>query len=103
MTTILDQRPVEVPPVLHGRGNGGAPARRAVARWALRLFRREWRQQVLVLLLLALAAAGTTLGLALADNSLAPGYTRFTIMAPGQSLTADLDAFRKQFGAVDII
>ena len=34
-------------------GNGGVVARRAVVRWAWRLFRREWRQQVLVLGLLS--------------------------------------------------
>ena len=32
-------------------------ARRAVVRWAWRLFRREWRQQLLVLVLLTLAVA----------------------------------------------
>ena len=30
-------------------GNGGLGARRAVLRWAWRMFRREWRQQILVL------------------------------------------------------
>ena len=28
-------------------GSGGGPARRAIFRWSWRLFRREWRQQVL--------------------------------------------------------
>ena len=37
--------------------NGGVAARRAVVRWAWRLFRREWRQQFLVLALLAVAVA----------------------------------------------
>ena len=43
-----------------GRGwerRGGVAARRAVVRWAWRLFRREWRQQLLVLVLLTLAVA----------------------------------------------
>jgi putative ABC transport system permease protein len=43
-----------------GRGwerSGGVAARRAVVRWAWRLFRREWRQQLLVLVLLTLAVA----------------------------------------------
>ena len=35
--------------------DGGAPARRAVMRWAWRLFRREWRQQLLVLALIIVA------------------------------------------------
>ena len=37
------------------RGNG--PARRAILRWARRLFRREWRQQLAVLALLSLTVA----------------------------------------------
>ena len=37
-------------------------ARRAVARWAWRLFRREWRQQVLVLVLLTVAVAAAVFG-----------------------------------------
>ncbi len=36
----------------------GAPARRAIRRWAWRLLRREWRQQVLVLALLTVAVSG---------------------------------------------
>ena len=44
-------------PVLAGPAGGGVPARRAVARWAWRLLRREWRQQILVLALLTLTVA----------------------------------------------
>ena len=33
---------------LRGPRNGGVAARRAVVRWAWRMFRREWRQQILV-------------------------------------------------------
>ena len=40
-----------------GRG-GGVAGRRAVFRWAWRMFRREWRQQVVVLVLLSLTVAG---------------------------------------------
>ena len=43
-----------------GRGwerTGGVAARRVVVRWAWRLFRREWRQQLLVLVMLTLAVA----------------------------------------------
>lgn len=40
----------------------GAPARRAILRWALRLFRREWRQQTLVLVLLAVAVSAAVAG-----------------------------------------
>jgi putative ABC transport system permease protein len=45
------------------RGTGGGlPARRAVVRWAWRLLRREWRQQVLVVALLTLAVAAAVGG-----------------------------------------
>ncbi len=36
--------------------------RRAVLRWAWRLFRREWRQQLLVLALLTVAVAAAVAG-----------------------------------------
>src|SRR4051812_36032652 len=41
---------------------GDAAARRAVVRWAWRMFRREWRQQILVMLLLTVAVAGAAGG-----------------------------------------
>ena len=50
---------------------GGVPARRALTRWAMRMYRREWRQQVLVLALLTVAVA-TSIGLACAVYNLAP-------------------------------
>jgi putative ABC transport system permease protein len=46
-------------------------ARRAVARWAWRLFRREWRQQVLVLALLT-AGVAASIGFSLAAYTTAP-------------------------------
>ena len=49
MSTALRSRPATE------RLSGGAPARRAVVRWSWRLFRREWRQQILVLALLSVA------------------------------------------------
>jgi len=45
MSTVLRERPATP-----RASNGGVPARRAVIRWALRLLRREWRQQLLLLL-----------------------------------------------------
>ena len=57
MSVALAERPLVV-----GGGHGGMPARRAVLRWAWRLFRREWRQQSIVLALLLVAVAATTVG-----------------------------------------
>ena len=56
---LADTRPVD----------GGAPARRAVVRWAWRLFRREWRQQLLILALIVVAVAATIVGSAVATNT----------------------------------
>jgi putative ABC transport system permease protein len=41
------------------RRRNGVAARRAIVRWAVRLFRREWRQQVLLLALLTVAVAAS--------------------------------------------
>jgi putative ABC transport system permease protein len=60
---------VEDPPLVLGTGHGGMPARRAVVRWAWRLFRREWRQQSIVLALLLVAVAATTVGLGIGANA----------------------------------
>ncbi|HEY1918865.1 MAG TPA: hypothetical protein VGH27_25110 [Streptosporangiaceae bacterium] len=49
-------------PARAGRANGGAPARRAVIGWAWRMFRREWRQQSLILALIVVAVAATFAG-----------------------------------------
>ena len=62
-TALLD-------PIADARpSGGGAPARRAVIRWAWRLFRREWRQQFLILALITVAVAATIVGSAVATNN----------------------------------
>jgi hypothetical protein len=48
---------------------GGIVARRAVIRWGWRLFRREWRQQLLVLGLLTMAVAATIWGTSVVTNT----------------------------------
>jgi putative ABC transport system permease protein len=48
---------------------GGVPARRAMVRWAWRLFKREWRQQLLILLLVIVAVAAVVVGSAVATNT----------------------------------
>src|ERR1700690_2949869 len=57
--------------------DGGAPARRAVVRWAWRLFRREWRQQLLILSLITIAVAATIVGSAVATNDPQPASFGF--------------------------
>ena len=53
------------------------PARRAVVRWAWRLFRREWRQQFLILALITVAVAATIVGSAVATNNPPPKNSGF--------------------------
>ena len=91
-------------------GNGGAPARRAVIRWAWRLIRREWRQQVLLVLLITVAVAATIFGAAIGTNTPLPanagfGSAGYLVNLPGSDphLAADIAAIRAQFGQVDVI
>lgn len=88
---------------------GGAPARRAIRRWAWRLLRREWREQLLVLALLTVAVAATTVGLGLVVNVegteqgvFGTASSRLEIAAPGANGVAlDLAAARQRFGRVE--
>jgi len=94
-----------------GKGNGGAPARRAVVRWAWRLFRREWRRHVLVLAMLTVAVAATIVGLGTATNAselkadptFGTASTTITLRGSDPQLAADLDAIRAKAGAVDVV
>ncbi len=107
MTSVLQApRASKVP------DDGGVPARRAVIRWAWRLFRRQWRGQALVLALLTLAVAAAVGGAATAYN-LAPaaGNAQFgsanhalEFEEPDiQSLAADVAAAEEWFETIDVI
>ena len=105
MTTALRERPAQA-----GAGNGGVPARRAVIRWAWRLFRREWRQQLLVLALIVVAVGVTVVGAAVATDTPPPANAGFgtaqdmaTFGAAGPRLNSQIAALRQRFGRVDII
>jgi putative ABC transport system permease protein len=105
MSAGLLERPVEL-----AEGNGGAPARRAVVRWAWRLFRREWRQQLLILALLTIAVAATVLGAAIGTNTPAPHNAGFgtadhlvALSGADPRLDADLADLKRGFGTVDVI
>lgn len=82
--------------------NGGASARRAVTRWGVRLLRREWRQQLLVIALLTIAVAATCTGLAVATN--APPLPNTTWVLPGNDaqLAGDVAAVQQTFGAAAV-
>jgi putative ABC transport system permease protein len=90
--------------------NGGVPARRAVIRWAWRLLRREWRQQLLILALITAAVAATFVGSAVATSTPLPAGTGFgtatdmaTFPALSPHASARIAALRRRFGRVDVI
>ena len=92
--------------------DGGAAARRAVVRWAWRLFRREWRQQALVLGLLTVAVATAILFASGAYNttgaseaaSFGTANHRYVADRPDLStLPAAIAAAEQRFGAVELI
>jgi len=105
MTSTLAEPRTEKRP-----SGGGAPARRAVVRWAWRLFRREWRQQLLILALITVAVGATILGSAVATNNPPPKNSGFgtaqdsvsftTYDAHAASVVASLE---HRFGRVELI
>jgi len=109
MSTVLRERPAAPAPA-SGARNGGVPARRAVTRWAWRLFRREWRQQLLVLALITVAVAATLIGAAASTNNPPPANAGFgtardaaTFQAPDPHLASQIAALQQRFPPVDVI
>ena len=103
-TTVL------APPAAPHRNDGGAPARRAVVRWAWRLFRREWRQQLLILALITIAVAATIVGSAVATDNPPPKNSGFgtaqdsAFFATNDAHTASLITnLEHRFGRVEVI
>jgi putative ABC transport system permease protein len=105
VSTALRERPAPA-----GTGNGGVRARRAVTRWAWRQFRREWRQQLLVLALIVVAVAAVVVGATVAADTPPQANAGFgtatdlaTFQAPDPHLAAQIAALRQRFGRVDVI
>jgi len=98
-------------PVLPGSVSGGTAGRRVVIRWARRLLRREWRQQILVLALLALTVGAAAFGVAAAYNvaslpSPQFGSASYLLQFAGtgqKTMTADIAAARRTFGTIEVI
>jgi putative ABC transport system permease protein len=99
---------------------GGVPARRAMVRWAWRLFRREWRQQLLILLLVVVAVAAVVVGSAVATNTPPPAGAGFgtahdlatfnlstpTATSPSRGsagVDGQIAPLRRRFGTVQVI
>src|SRR6266516_4432905 len=104
VSTGLRERPAEA-----GAANGGVPARRAVIRWSWRMFRREWRQQMLVLALIVVALAATVVGAAVATNTPPPAGAGFgtaqdiATFQPGPHLAGQIAVLQQAVGRVDVI
>ena len=104
MSTALPERPVEA-----GAANGGVPARRAVIRWSWRMFRREWRQQTLVLALIVVALAATVIGAAVATDTPPPAGAGFgtaqdmATLPGGPHLAGQIAVLQQNVGPVDVI
>jgi len=105
MTTLAQGSP------LGGPRHGGMAARRAVVRWAGRMFRREWRQQLLVVTLLTVAVAGAIGSITIASNAVPAddgdfGSANLVLTFDGsdpQRLRVGLDAARRSFGSIEVI
>jgi putative ABC transport system permease protein len=91
--------------------NGGVAARRAVLRWGWRLFRREWRQQLLVLLLLTVAMAAAIFSVSATYHLVPSADARFGTAnhrldfdgSDPRTLDAEVSAVRAWFGTVEVI
>ena len=91
--------------------NGGVAARRAVVRWAWRLLRRDWRQQLLVLVLLTVAVAAAIFSVSAAYNVVPSADARFGTAnhrldvdeSDPRRLDADVSAVEAWFGTVEVI
>jgi putative ABC transport system permease protein len=96
---------------LRGTRDGGVVGRRAVVRWAWRMFHREWRQQILVVSLLTVAVAAAIGSVAIAYNSGAAddddhGSATHLLRYDGsdpQALQASLDSAREWFRTTEVI
>jgi putative ABC transport system permease protein len=105
MTTLAHRE------TLRGPAHGGVAARRALVHWAWRLFRREWRQQILLIALLTVAVTAAVTGVTIAYNSGPLDYAEFGSAnalfeldgADPRRLEASLAAAEERFGTTDVV
>jgi putative ABC transport system permease protein len=89
---------------------GGVPARRAVIRWGVRLLRREWRQQLLILALITVAVGATVVASTVATDTPAPvagvlgtAQDSASISGPPQAISAGVAKVEGLYGRADVI
>ncbi len=108
MTTYArDERPVREPE----DPRRAAMARRTLTRWAVRLALREWRQRILIVLLIAVASAATLLGIAVASatpgtpNAGTFGTASTLVGLPGNTprLSSVIAKIEKAYGAASVV
>jgi putative ABC transport system permease protein len=88
-----------------------AMARRTLSRWALRLALREWKQRILIVLLVAVASAATLLGIAVASatpgkpNAANFGTAQTLVRLPGATmhLGGIIASIEKAYGTASVI
>ncbi|MGN6693796.1 MAG: FtsX-like permease family protein [Aquihabitans sp.] len=89
----------------------GGPPRRAMVRWSWRMFRREWRQQLLVLSLVTIAVAASVTGSAMAMNTASNTQAAFGTATAMSRLEVEdragaedaVATARARFGTVEVI
>jgi putative ABC transport system permease protein len=105
MSAAVEERPDTRRP-----GDGGLPARRAVIRWALRLLRREWKQQLLILALITAAVGATVVASTVATDTQAPiagtlgtAQDAATISGSPAAISAGIARIHGLYGTTDVI
>jgi putative ABC transport system permease protein len=103
--TAVAERPAKNMP-----SGGGVPARRAVIRWAIRLLRREWRQQLLILALITVAVGATVIASTVATDTPAPvagvlgtAQDSASISGTPATINAGIHRLESRYGKVDVI
>jgi putative ABC transport system permease protein len=89
---------------------GGVPARRAVIRWALRLLRREWRQQLLILALITVAVAAAVIASTVATDTpasaaavLGTAQDAASVSGTPTRINAGIAKVESLYGSADVI
>ncbi|HEY3877375.1 MAG TPA: FtsX-like permease family protein [Trebonia sp.] len=102
-----DDRPVREPE----DPRRAAMARRTLTRWAVRLALREWKQRILIVLLIAVASAATLLGIAVASatpgtpnaGTFGTAATLVGLPANTPSLPAVIATIEKAYGPASVV